>query len=354
MESAVAGKLLDELAAWRPPGGVVSACVAIDPADRGEGWRIELRHQLEGLDEAVAERVLQHFPENSPLPHGRTQLGFLEVGGSGREIWRGFQIDPARTAVVHADRAWLAPLVGILERGGPVGIAVVSLERVRTFEWTLGEIEELDGWELEITSLDWRERKAPGRNAAGGTGTSASGHDQYAERLDHNRERFLKQAGALVGSRHGDRGWRSLVVIGEADRPRLFAKGLSQISERVHEIPENLISASGAEIGARLDEELEHLNQSREEALMARLGEAIGSEVGAALGPEEVLAAAQEGRARHVLFDGEREWELVGGVSVDELMIEAALATAAEVTPVSGLAAAALAAHHGAAALLRY
>ncbi len=345
--------MLDELADWRPPGGVVSVCVAIDPADRGEGWRIELRHQLEGLDDAVAERILARFGESS-LPHGRTQLGFIEIGGEEREIWHGFQVDGRRTEVVHSDRPWLAPLVEILDQGGPAGVALISLECVRIFEWALGELEELDGWELEITSLDWRERKAPARVASGGTGTSASGHDQYGQRLDHNRERFLKAAGTLVASRYGDRGWRSLIVIGEGDRPKLFAKGLGPVADRVHEIRENLIRAGAGEILGRLDEELEHINRSREEALLAKLREAIGSEAGAALGPEEVLEVSREGRARHVLFDAERDWERLDGVSINELMIEAALATSAEVTPVKGLAASALAAHDGAAALLRY
>ena len=354
MRTGVADKLLDELAEWRPPGGVISACVAIDPGDRGEGWRIELRHQLEGLDHELAARVWERFPDGSSLPHGRTHIGFLEVGGEEREIWRDFQIDPVKTVVVHADRPRLAPLVEILERGGPVGVAVLSLERVRVFERALGEIEELDGWEMEITSLDWRERKAPSVNAAGGTATSASGHDQYRERLDHNRERFLKEVAALVAERNGDRDWRSLVVIGEGDRPRLFAKGLSRMRDLVHEVSENLIGAGVAEIAARLDEELEHLTRSREEALVARLEEAIGADPGAALGPDEVLAVASEGRARHVLFDAERDWKELDGVPIDELMIEAALATAADVTPVSGLAASALAAHDGAAALLRY
>jgi hypothetical protein len=354
MPTSVADKLLDELAEWRPPGGVVSACVAIDPADRGEGWRIELRHQLEGLDDALAARVLEQFPDNSSLPHGRTHIGFLEVGGGEREIWRGFQLDRARTMVVHADRPRLAPLVGMLERGGPVGVAVLSLERVRMFEWALGEIRELDGWELEITSLDWRERKAPSLNASGGTATSASGHDRYRERLHHNRERFLREAAGLASTRYGDHDWRSLVVIGEGDRPRLFAKGLTGMADLVHEVGENLISAGAAEISTRLDEELEHLTRSREEALVARLEEAIGADPGAALGPDEVLAVATEGRARHLLFDAEREWKQVDGVPLDELMIEAALATAAGVTPVSGLAASALGTHDGAAALLRY
>ena len=354
MEAAVAEKLLDELLGWRPPGGVVSACVSIDPGDRGEGWRIELRHETEKLDEDVARRLLDRFPENASLPHGRTQVGFLEIGGEEREEWRGFQVDGWKTEVVHADRPCLSTLVEILAQAGPVGVALVSLERVRVLEWALGEVEELDGWELEITSLDWRERKAPRVTGAGGTATSASGHDQYDQRLDHNRERFLKEAGGLVGDRYGDRDWRSLVVIGEGDRPKLFSKGLARLADRVHEVHENLISVGHGERVRRLDEELEHLNRGREEALMAHLREAIGAQPGVALGPEEVLRAATEGRARHVIFDAEREWERLDDTSIEELMIEAAIGTSAEVTPVRGLAAGALAEHDGAAALLRY
>ena len=117
---------------------------------------------------------------------------------SRREIWNGFQVDGVATAVVAAGRPYLAPLMRMLDDGSPVGVIVVSLEGVRVLDWALGEIEELDGWELEITSLDWHERKAPRRDPARGTGTSASGRDQHAQRLEHNRERFLKQAGGLV------------------------------------------------------------------------------------------------------------------------------------------------------------
>jgi hypothetical protein len=215
-------------------------------------------------------------------------------------------------------------------------------------------LEELDGWELEITSLDWHERKAPRRDPARGTGASASGRDQHAQRLEHNRERFLKQAGGLVASRYSDRPWRRIVVIGEGDGPRLLAMGMGPKGELVHEVRHDLIRAGAAQIDQRLSEELEHLNRSREEALIAELKEAIGSESGAALGPKEVLETLEQGRVRHVIFDGTHDFEQHDGVPVSELMIERALATRAQVTPVEGLAAASLAEHDGAAALLRY
>jgi hypothetical protein len=67
-----------------------------------------------------------------------------------------------------------------------------------------------------------------------------------------------------------------------------------------------------------------------------------------------VLESVREGRASEVLYDGDREWDERDGVPLDELLIEAALATSAHITPVEGTAAEALAAHDGAAAILRY
>lgn len=347
-------RLLMELTHWTPPGGVVSVYLAIDPGDRGEGWRIELRDQLEDVDEAAARRVLERFPSDTPT-HGRTHIGFLEVDGEAREVWETVQVALQRTEVVQRRRPYVTPLMRILDDGWPVGVVVVALERVRMLEWVLGEITELDGWEIELPDLDWQERKSPQRNPqAGGTGTTASGRDQHAQRLEHNRDRFLKQAGELVAAQHGDRPWRRIIVIGDGDRPRLLAAGLGAKRKLVHEIRHDLIRAGAPEIGARVGEEMVHLNRTREEELVAQLEQAIGSDVGAALGLEEVLQVLGEGRARHVIFDATRSWDGDDSVPAGELMIERALATSALVTPVEGLAATALAAHGGAAALLRY
>ena len=64
-------------------------------------------------------------------------------------------------------------------------------------------------------------------------------------------------------------------------------------AELVHEVRHDLIRASVAEIEGRLAEEVEFLNRSRD-ALIAAL-EAIGSDRGAALGPQEVLDTSSRG-----------------------------------------------------------
>jgi hypothetical protein len=355
MDSDDGRRLLREISEWSAEGEVVSAYVSIDPADRGEGWRIELKNELAGCDRDASERILARFPDDAALPHGRTQVGFLELGGDRRELWYGFQMNGDRTRIVQAAGPFLQPLVSLIEDGWPLGVVLVALENVRVLEWAFGEIAELDGWELEITSLDWHERKAQRIDPAGiGTGVSSSGRDQYGQRLEHNRERFLKEAGQLVASRNGDRDWRQLVLIGEGDRPRLLARGLGQLADRVHEIPQDLIRAAPAAVSARIAEELQHLNRVREERLVAKIEEAINATPSPALGPDEVLTALADARAHHVIFDATRDWDDRDGLPIPERMIERALATGAEVTPAEGLAAGALERRDGAAALLRY
>src|SRR3954469_1653487 len=84
-------KTIRSLLDWRPELGIVSGYVGIDPADRGEPWRVELRNQLEELVEAEHDkhgrrpaleatvgRINDQFPEGTP-PSGRCQIGFCEV-----------------------------------------------------------------------------------------------------------------------------------------------------------------------------------------------------------------------------------------------------------------------------------
>lgn len=349
-----AKELLGELVGWRPEGGVVSAYVEIDPADRSDGWRISLRDQLADAPDAAAKAILRRFPEAGKLPENRTHVGFVDAAGE-REIWRSFQAHDVGVRVFVEEGPHLGPLVAILDDNWPIGIVLASLERVRVFEWAFGRIEELDGWELETTALDWRERKAPRRDPGSeGTGPSSSGREQHMQRIEHSREKFLKEAGGLVSRRYGDRGWRELVVIGEGDRPKHLIGGLSPGPLAVHEVHQDLIRATAAEVGKRLEEELEHLNRSREEALVRRLEEAVGSEVGAALGPDEVVQALEEGRARHVIYAPDGELDGEDRERFGERLIELAIATSAEFTPVEGFAAQALQRRKGVAALLRY
>src|SRR5918997_1239198 len=103
-------ELVRELSEWEPEGGVVSVYFEIEPGDRGEGWRIALKDALADVPDDVAERVLARYPEGRPHPSGRSQIGFLEVGGD-REAWSSAQVRVGDVRAMHAPRPCLTPLV---------------------------------------------------------------------------------------------------------------------------------------------------------------------------------------------------------------------------------------------------
>jgi len=356
MRFAEATRLVRELVDWRPPGGVISVYADIDPADRGQGWRIALKDQvgkLAGAPPGSLDRVLGHFPTDA-APEGRTHVGFLEAGGE-REHWSSFQASGIETRVAHAPVAHLAPLMKLLDEGAALGAVVISVDRVRVFEWELGRVEELDGWELEIYSDSWREHKAQRVDPAhSGTSVSSSGHDQYAQRLEHESERFLKQAGELVASRYQERPWRWVLAIGEGSKPAQLAAGLGGLARIAEQVHHDLIRSPQAEIEARIAEEVERLNRVRETELVGTLEEAVGRGPGVAAGADEVLRALEMGRVHHLIFDADGGLAPHDGESLVERLVALALATDAQITPVEGVAAEALERREGVAALLRY
>lgn len=370
---------LTGLLRWRPSNGVVSVYLDVAPGDRGEAWRIELRNGLrsamegarDGWDretrvalEAAIERIKGRFAEGG-RPNGRAHVGFVEAGSSGRERWFSFALPIGTTTVVHAPRPLLRPLLAALDDGAPRGVFAASAEHVRLLGWALGELEEIDSWSLEIFSRDWRERKSRGSaDPARAQGTTASGRDQFEQRLEANRERFLRESAKLAVQRAAGRGWQEIDVFADEHHFQLLAEGLPDGIPVRHVDDHNVISQPTHAIAERLEALLPRINREREGALLQRVrGEAHGGTRGA-LGLEETLQALLEGRVEHLLLDPERRYELPGGspladaadpeLPLAERMVELALSTSASVTPLEGDAAEDLAEHGGVAALLRY
>jgi hypothetical protein len=373
-------RLLRRLVEWRPAAGILSVYVHVDPGDRGRGWRIALRERLHALAEetsphgerrafeAAATQVLERFPENGAPPEGRGHAGFIELAEKNpTAVWRSMQMAPRRVEVVRSSRPYVRPLVELFADGPHVGVVLVSAERVRLLDWSLGAIRELDDWEITLFSRDWRERKAERSMPGAGTRTSASGRDQFGQRLEANRQRFLREVGSLVRRQHGERRWRHLIAYGHEEHSRELADGLGEAARRLQVVPQDLVSAKAAGVAERVRAEVRELNTREALALVDEVEEAVGAEPGAALGPQETLETLAEGRARHVVFAAERDYDgrpleaelsyddgTENGLPVTERMVELAVSTDADVTPIYDEPAARLEPHGGVAALLRY
>jgi hypothetical protein len=347
---------------WQPPLGVVSVYLAFDPADRGGAWRTELRNGLDALLDAakdadherrvalraVAKRIIDRYEDGDHRPPPRGEVGFVEVAEKGgEEHWWGTGAAPHASACVElGERPALAPLVDLACRGEQRGIAIVSLERVRLLRFAEGRLSELEDWELEVTSLDWRERKAQSGGPA--HGVASSGKDEYGDRLDHNRHRFLGEAGALVGRELEARGLRRALAFGPAADLEHFEAGLNAPNVKLA-VAENadLISVPTGKLQETVAAAVENADAERESRLVMEVLEEVRGGGRGASGRQDIGEAVEEGRVERLVIGA-------GLGAAAESLVRGALKVSAKVTVVHGAAAEALGEAEGAAAILRY
>jgi Bacterial archaeo-eukaryotic release factor family 5 len=349
---------------WAPPLGVISIYLSVEPADRSGAWRTELRNDLDrianaadGLDHrgrlalrSTADAIAKRFadPDMWPLPRG--EVGFVEVAEEHRaQRWWPSHIFPRSPRCAYfAERPVVAPLVGLAERCAPRGVALLSAERVRLLQWAPGELEELESWELALTSLDWRERKAQrSADPARTQGVSAAGREQFGERLAENRHRFLGECHRLARAIAADRAWSEIVAFGATRHVGAFREGISSRPEVVVGGEVDLISTPTGELKAIVGEAIERLDGERNRLTVKRVLDAARGGMRAAAGARETLKALEEGRVEHLLVDCSGEIDR-------EDLVRLALTSGASVTTVWDGAADLLDSTEGVAASLRY
>ena len=371
MESAATtlpiGVSIEELLDWRPGFGVITVCVEIDPADRSEGWLIELRKQLQSAVEAgddahdrgraltaTAQRVLDRF-EDAELPSGRCQIGFCEVAEKrARDIWTAAEMADFRTSAGYAARPLLVPLLKLLDEGAAIGAIAISAERIHLYEWKLGALDLIHDWEAEMYSLDWRERKAAKPSDVARTeGVTSSGRDQYDQRLEHNRARFLKETGRLTADEARGRSWRRVIAFGDPEHVREFDQGAEKGTEVELAQAVDVIREERGKLLERVNAAVANGNRRRELALIERAIEGARTPGGhGALGLIDVQECLNEGRVEHLIFDASSEDP--GLTEIEDVLVERAIRTSAKVMPVEGDAADQLQESGGVAAVLRY
>lgn len=351
-------EIVSELAGWKPPLGVLSVFVDLDPANRGDAWRIRLR---DALDDAVAgrraepevkavvERVHAHFRHHGEQRDtGRYAVGFLEVGTKNvRDEWFELQAPALQTSAYLSAGPCLPPLIKLLDQAPLAGVATLSTEHVALYEWRFGMVELVERFDYERGDTG-RERKAPMVNPATGTTTSSSGRDQFNQWLEDGHKRFLSRAGERVGELSRERGWRKLICFGPDAAHRAFAGHLSGGSRLAgnHE----LVNSPAQEVARSASESIAAWEAEREKAIVERATAAALTKDGrGAVGVSDVSGCLAAGRVDHLVYDSSLDFN--GELPA---LLEQALATRAHVTPVEAERAAALAGHEGMAAILRY
>ncbi|MGI8633286.1 MAG: VLRF1 family aeRF1-type release factor [Solirubrobacterales bacterium] len=376
---------IEQLTQWSAPHGVLSLYVEVTPGDRGDGWRAAARNALRGVEDAAqgegprertqavqhtAERIRQRLASET-TPPGRGLIAFAEVSDTAsREAWFSSQMTLPLSIAVLEKRPYLRPMIELIDDGGPLGVAALSAEHARIWEWGLGGVEEVVHWNWDVDADDWRERRGPRqRNPAQAQVPSSSGRDLHDKRVKVQREKFLQNIGGHAAEHLQRYAWRELLCFGAEAHQEAFLEGLGDTLPTRCVSHGVIIGEEAHEIDERVRDVLPGLNRDREDELVGHAIDATLSGGGAgALGAQETFDALVEGRVRHLLFDSSLRlsgaWQdarlVIGSTEGEaephptERMIELALQSSAAVTPVEGGAAERLREHGGVGAILRY
>jgi hypothetical protein len=312
------------------------------PADRARSLRARFLH-FEGM---VSDFLYSRG-------RGRGRALFLPLGG-GQPVAVGFQM-PLPDLVVLEERAHIGPLLAAYDAGRPVGIAVASGAKVRVLELRLGLAQDLETREFEDADADWGELRG----------------------VEERRVRFLESAGDRLVELAAERHWERVALCGD---PRLtdVVRQRFPVERRrqLAAIPQALEWLPPSRLAEVVAPELEGLRAAEQVAHVRRvLDEGLGGGA-AALGLSQTLQVLNDARAAHLLIDmRERQgWafadgrlavhgEMLPGADPDgaaneryltERMVERAIETGADVTPLAGEAAEMLGSHGGVAAVLRW
>jgi stalled ribosome rescue protein Dom34 len=199
--------------------------------------------------------------------------------------------------------------------------------------------------------------------------------EQRESRERDRTHRFLDDVSMRAAELAEKLGWeRILVSGGERWTEPLISRFPQTLRDKVVADPRFLHSLDDSALAAAVTEQLYKQHSDRERQLLTQVREAAGSGL-AALGLSEVAAALNAGRVAHLVYDPQVRY--TGSVGVDdalyggdeiapggglsrpeprltERLVERALNSAAQITPIEGAAGGELVDAAGIAALLRW
>lgn len=380
------------LVAFDDPLGVLSLYAHVQPGSRrgAPASRIEIDNRLRAIRaeasaaesrdrrrgiparlDALAPDIDAILDESAP-GCGRVLFAALERGE--RRTFA-FQL-PVDTHAVVGSSAAVLPLVDVAHRGRPAAILSISRSEVTLLRWSLGLVEQVSRWTLDLDTGEWSELRGPAAASPALAQTSSSQRDRFDELVLEQQIRFAVAHAGDVARMGAAEGWDVLVLAGDPRLTGPFAQALPPGGPHVLRVDRRLRSVPPHEAARMVLPDIEGHRAGSDADLVASVRETAGAGGRAVVGLEETLAALNEDRVSCLVIRPDAR--LVGARASDgrlfasvlqartsgagdlepeerlaEIMVERALAGSADVVPASGEAADALQDVEGVAAFLR-
>jgi hypothetical protein len=330
------------------PLGVVS--VYIDRPDHGDGRLVRavaLAGELRRLeadvarggrdDVAAALRECLHCmgPALAAALDGRTPGRALFAPLSSEELFEvGVGLPVGVTAALEPT-AYVRPLVAAFDEGRPAGVMVAGAAAVQLFEWRMGAVDEVGECRFWGTAA---LRRSDGARLAAG---------------------LAREVGEIAG----ERAWTRILVAGDSRLAHALARRAADSGREVAMVARAVEGLRPRGLAAVVGADLHEAQRRYEHRLVARVVAAARVDRTAVLGARRTLEALEDRAVGHLLFDGERDYRWSGALAGGsgrfprhdpaEAMIELALHSGADITPLEGGSRTLLSESDGLAAVLR-
>jgi hypothetical protein len=273
--------------------------------------------------------------------------------------------------VVLDSTPFIHPLLELIDEGRPAGVVLTSARSADLLDWRLGDLCRVSHVRAG-PALSYGERPGPVVTNAGRAQQTAAMRELQARRERETHRHFLDQVAEETARLAGGRGWERILIAGDRRLTRPLVDALpNSLGQRARLDSRHLTEVDGPVLAIAVAERLASGRAERHLALARRIRNAALGAGRGALGLSEVLAALNDARVEHLIYDPEVRYtgalgeddvllassEAVGVVvqesRLTERIVERCLLTAARITPLDAAAAETLTDAGGIAALLR-
>lgn len=228
-------------------GPVLSLYLDVNPANPDNAPKAVVLRAAEamravGLDKRYIEAVTSKLGKHFVIPEGRSLVVF--AGQDVDELFDAYYLQTrlpllgmSGGALANWGKPYLAPLLFALDQKERYAIVYVSAERVRLFEAFLGQIEELEDFEREVDTDEWRSYRNARRSPAVGAGVAARGGaavDRFRDRLEEATARHYRSLLPRIHERLKQEQVDRLILMGTPGALAAFQEQLdADLKERV-------------------------------------------------------------------------------------------------------------------------
>jgi hypothetical protein len=370
----------------RDPVGVLSIYVDGAATATYRGAAIDIDNRLAGLERSVtadgsplvAEALSDTLRRIAPVVErlldpstsGRGRVLFASL--SSRELTLVSSAIRVNNRVVLESTPFIHPLLELIDEGRPAGVLLISARSADLLDWRLGYLRRVSHVRVG-PALPYGERSGAIVASASRAQQSAPTRERDARRERDTHRRFVDQVAREAARLAGARDWERVLIAGDRRLTRPLTDALPNwLSQNAVLDSRHLTHVDGPVLAIAVADRLASERAERHLALARRIRDAALGGGSGALGLTEVLAALNDARVEHLIYDpeidytgalGEDDLPLASsdsdGIAVKESrlterIVERSLLTAARITPLDAAAAETLADAGGIAALLRW